>query len=146
MSLITDKVFYSALKSSEELVQAVDGRIHNVSIQLPDDEYLNESVPYIIIAYDGMQNMGFCKDNSYEGCTDDVKITIEVAARSREELGKLTTMIRNVIIAFFESDDHPNEVEELIPNSYTLSASPVNFDSLKPCFFQSLVYQCDTNP
>ena len=64
MSLITDKVFFSALKSSEELVQAVDGRIHNVSIQLPDDEYLNESVPYIIIAYDGMQNMGFCKDNS----------------------------------------------------------------------------------
>ena len=53
MSLITDKVFYNALKSSSELLEAVGNRIENTSIPVPDEELPNEPVPYIIITHQG---------------------------------------------------------------------------------------------
>ena len=89
MSLITDKVFYQALLSNQSLVDQVGGRIESTSIPVPDEELLNEPVPFIIITYDGMQNDGFTKDNSYEGDTDHVQISIEVTAENREQLGDL---------------------------------------------------------
>ena len=146
MSLVTDKIFYSALKANSTLVQTVEGRIYNTAIPLPDDECLNEPVPYIIISFDGLGNTGYSKDNSYEGCTDEVKISIEVVANDREQLGELTTTIRQTVIDFFESDDHTQAELELIPNSYTFAASQVNYDADKPCYFQTLTYNCDTNP
>lgn len=146
MSLVTDKIFYSALKANSTLVQTVEGRIYNTAIPLPDDECLNEPVPYIIISFDGLGNTGYTKDNSYEGCTDEVKISIEVVANDREQLGELTKTIRQTVIDFFESDDHTQAELELIPNSYTFTASQVSYDADKPCYFQTLTYNCDTNP
>ena len=82
MSLITDKVFYNALLSSSELTALVGDRIYNTSIAVPDEDLLNEPVPYIIITFDGMQNEGLTKDNSFEGDTDKVQISIEITAIS----------------------------------------------------------------
>ena len=145
MSLITDKVFYSALKSNASLLQAVGERIYNTSIPVPDDEIPNEPVPYIIISFDGMENTGFTKDNNYEGDTDNVKISVEVTAPDRETLGELTTTIRSTILDYFEDDTHDAETLQLIPRDYSFSASPIRYDSEKPCYYQTLTYQCDTN-
>lgn len=141
MSLITDKVFYNALLSNNELVDMVSGRIENTSIPVPDDELLNEPVPYIIITYDGMQNDGFTKDNSYEGDTDYVQVSIEVAAEDRETLGNIMETIRNTVVRYFEDGG-----DVLTPNSYTLTAGQVSYDPDKPCYSQTLQYNCDTNP
>ena len=75
-----------------------------------------------------------------------MKISIEVVANDREQLGELTKTIRQTVIDFFESDDHTQAELELIPNSYTFAASQVNYDADKPCYFQTLTYNCDTNP
>ena len=147
MSLITDKVFYNALRSNSELMKQVGGRIESTSIPVPDDELLNEPVPYIIITFDGLQNEGFNKDNDYEGDTDKVTVSIMVAAESRDALGQLMQDIRKTIIEYFEdSDGHAWDDYDYVPNNYTFSASPVQYDFSKPCYYQTLTYQCDTNP
>jgi hypothetical protein len=57
-------------------------------------------------------------------------------------------MVRQTIAAYFAEhvQDVQDEDYELIPNAYTTSAQGVQYDSLKPCFWQRLSYQCDTNP
>ena len=147
MSLITDKVFFNALKSNAQLVQDVGGRIYSTAIPTPDEELLNEPVPYVIITFDGMQNEGFTKDNSYEGNNDKVNIGILVAAEDRESLGALMEDIRKTVIEYFEDTvGHTKDDYDLVPDEYSLTASSIQYDSLKPCFWQSLNYQCDTNP
>ena len=147
MSLITDKVFYNALRSSSDVMSMVDGRIESTSIPVPDEQLDNEPLPYIIITFDGLQNEGFTKDNSFEGENDKVTVSIEVAAQTRDELGDIMQKIRETVIAYFEdSEDHAWDDYDYIPNNYVFSASPIGYDSEKPCYFQTLTYQCDTNP
>ena len=147
MSLITDKVFYNALLSSSELTELVDDRIYNTSIAVPDEDLLNEPVPYIIITFDGMQNEGLTKDNSFEGDTDKVQIGIEITADNRETLGSLAQAVRDAVIAYFEdTEGHTTEDYDLVPDDYVLQSGPVQYDPIKPCFYQTLTYNCDTTP
>ena len=158
MSLLTDKVFYNALKSNTELMAMVGyvapegqtpgkpARIYNTSIDVPDEELLNEPVPYIIITFDGMQNEGFTKDNDWEGDTDKVQVSIEVTAEDRETLGAIVTAIRQVVIAYFTNIEPTAADFDLVPDDYTLSAGQIQYDSIKPCYWQTLTYNCDTKP
>ena len=147
MSLITDKVFYNALRSNAALMTQVGGRIESTSIPVPDEDFLNEPVPYVIITFDGLQNEGFTKDNDFEGILDRVQVSIEVAAESRDELGSIMQTIRQTIIEYFEDDEgHAWDDYEYIPSNYTFTASAVGYDSMKPCYHQTLTYNCDTTP
>jgi hypothetical protein len=147
MSLITDKVFYNALRSSSDVMALVGGRIESTSIPVPDEQFENVPVPYIIITFDGLQNEGYTKDNSFEGVNDKVTVSIEVAAQTRDELGDIMQKIRETVIVYFEdTEDHAWDDYDYIPNDYTFSASAIGYDSEKPCYFQTLTYVCDTNP
>ena len=147
MSLITDKVFYNALRSNASLMTTVGGRIESTSIPVPDEDFLNEPPPYIIITFDGLQNEGYTKDNSFEGDTDKVTIGIEVAAESRDVLGQIMQTIRETVIAYFEDDEgHAWDDYEYIPDDYTFAAGAVGYDPMKPCYYQTLTYQCNTKP
>lgn len=147
MSLITDKVFYNALRSSSDVMALVGGCIESTSIPVPDEQFENVPVPYIIITFDGLQNEGYTKDNSFEGVNDKVTVSIEVAAQTRDELGDIMQKIRETVIAYFEdTEDHAWDDYDYIPNDYTFSASAIGYDSEKPCYFQTLTYVCDTNP
>ena len=147
MSLITDKVFYNALRSNATLMTQVGGRIESTSIPVPDDDFLNEPVPYIIITFDGLQNEGYTKDNNFEGDTDKVQVGIEVAAESRDELGLIMQTIRQTVIEYFEDENsHAWDDYDYIPLNYTLTASAIGYDSMKPCYYQTLTYNCNTTP
>lgn len=147
MSLITDKVFYNALRSNAELMATVGGRIESTSIPVPDEQLDNTPVPYIIITFDGLQNEGHTKDNSFEGETDKVQVGIEVAADSRDDLGEIMKTIRDTIIEYFEdTEGHAWDDYAYIPQNYTLTASAIGYDGDKPCYYQTLTYNCDTNP
>ena len=147
MSLITDKVFYNALRSNAALMEQVGGRIESTSIPVPDEEFENVPVPYIIITFDGLQNDGFTKDNNFEGDTDHVQVGIEVAADTRDELGDIMQAIRETVVAYFEdTEGHAWDDYKYIPSNYTFTASQVGYDSMKPCYYQTLNYNCDTNP
>ena len=147
MSLITDKVFYNALRSNADLMEQVGGRIESTSIPVPDEEFEATPVPYIIITFDGLQNEGYTKDNSFEGETDKVQVGIEVAANTRDDLGEIMQAIRETIIEYFEdTDGHAWDDYQYIPTNYTLTASAIGYNGDKPCYYQTLIYNCDTNP
>ena len=147
MSLITDKVFYNALRSNAALMAAVGGRIESTSIPVPDEEFENTPLPYVIITFDGLQNEGYSKDNSYEGFVDKVQVSIEVAADNRDDLGDIMQTIRETVVAYFEdTEGHAWDDYDYVPTNYTFTASPVAYDSMKPCYYQTLTYNCDTNP
>lgn len=147
MSLVTDKVFYNALRSNDDLMATVSGRIESTSIPVPDDEFENTPLPYIIITFDGLQNEGYTKDNNFEGHQDRVQVSIEVAANTRDDLGDIMQTIRQTIIDYFEDDEHHEADDyDLVPENYVFTAGPIAYDWMKSCYFQTLSYNCDTTP
>ena len=145
MSLITDAIFVQALRSNSALMQQLaDGDVYNTTIALPDEELDNAELPYIIVSFDGFTNEGSTKDNAFEGDTDRVTVSIEVAAETRPQLGQIMQDVRSTILDFFD-ENFGEEGYELIPDDYQLRGSAVNYDSLKPCYYQVLTYDCDTN-
>ena len=178
MSLHTDIAFKAAIMSDADLLAIVTPsptpaqphpkpRIYNSAIPVPDENLDNVPVPYIIVMYNGMTNDAGTKDD-YEGDTDTVQIGIEVAAKTREQLGVIMRRIRKIIHEDFmfvwgyadlrDTNDvqledtngfrlrvmrEYDEIVNRIPYSYTVSAQAVQYDPWKPCFWQVLNYQCD---
>lgn len=145
MSLQTDIIFVRALRENQELMaQLPAGDVYNTAIALPEPEAENAPLPYIIVSFDGMTNDQTTKD-SFEGDTDTVTIGIEVAASTRKELFDLTQAVRTTVLGFFEQLPEDDEDFAEAPLDYQLSATAVNYDDLKPCYWQRLSYQCDVN-
>jgi len=149
MSLITDAIFVKALRSNAALIaQLPAGDVYNTAIALPDEDADNAPLPYVIVSFDGLNNQDTTKDNDYDGLTDTVTVGIEIAAETRPKLGELARSVRKTLREYFREhqDDDSDEDYQLIPDDMTLSAQPVQYDSLKPCYWQQLTYQCDTKP
>lgn len=143
MSLATDKFFYKALKESADIIEVTEGRIYNTI----DDELDPDSsaLPSILILNEGTQNQTESKDDGMESETDIDSIMIGISARSRKELADIATLVRKVIkekANNFDDDD----AEELgfYLNDYTFTSSAVTWDQMKPCYWQELNYQCET--
>ena len=146
MSLQTDIIFVKALRADEELMaKLAAGDVYNTAIALPDEDLDNAPLPYVIVSFDGLTNDVETKDDPYEGDSDAVTISIEVAARTRTELGQLTEAVRHQVHDFFVNDDQTDDDSDLVPLDYQFSAQAVNYDQMKPCYWQVLSYQCDTN-
>jgi hypothetical protein len=94
-------------------------------------------VPYVIVTFDGLTNDQGTKDDRYESEYDTVNIGVEVAARNIDELHSLTQMVRDTILRYIRAN-------ETAIMDYNFAAQPIQFDSLKPCYWQTLTYQCDT--
>ena len=148
MSLITDAIFVKALRSNAALIASLPaGDVYNTAIALPDEDADNAPLPYVIVSFDGLNNQDATKDDDFEADSDQVQIGIEIAAETRPQLGELARSVRKTLREYFREhqDDDSDEDYQLIPEDMTLSAQPVQYDSLKPCYWQRLTYQCDTN-
>jgi hypothetical protein len=146
MSLQTDIIFVKALRDDEELMaKLAAGDVYNTAIALPDEDLDNAPLPYVIVSFDGLTNDIDTKDDPYESDSDAVNISIEIAARTRPELCQLAEAVRHQVHQYFLDADPTDEDADLIPHDYQFSAQAVNYDSLKPCYWQVLTYQCDTN-
>ena len=141
-----DVVFVNALRADSVLMAKLPaGDVYNTASALPGEELDNAPLPYIIVSFDGLTNDVETKDDPYEGASDSVTISIEIAAKTRPELGQLADAVRRQVHQYFVDADPTDEDADLIPHDYQFSAQAVNYDSLKPCYWQVLTYQCDTN-
>ena len=148
MSLAIDSIFTTALQSNSDLMATLGyvaptltdkgkpARLYGTAIHLPDEDADNVPVPYVIVTFDGLNNDAGTKDDRYESEYDRVNIGIEVVGKTLEDLHGLTQMVRDTVLAYFRAN-HPN-VED-----YTFSADAIQYDSLKPCYWQTLRYQCE---
>ena len=137
MSLATDSIFVSAISSNSELMQGIGGRLYSTAIPLPDEDIDNVPVPFVIVTFDGLTNDQSSKDDPYESDNDSVNISVELVAATREKLADLAEDIRSTIYNYMMAQDG-FEIED-----YQFSADAVQFDALKPCYWQTLHYQCD---
>jgi hypothetical protein len=146
MSLQTDIIFVKALRANADLMaQLAAGDVYNTAIALPDEDLDNAPLPYVIVTFDGLTNDIDTKDDPFESDSDSVNISIEIAAKTHNELGQLAEAIRRQVHQYFINADPTDEDYELIPHDYQFSAQAVNYDQMKPCYWQVLTYQCDTN-
>ena len=145
MSLQTDIIFVKALRANTDLMaQLAAGDVYNTSIALPDEDLDNAPLTYVIVSFDGLTNDVETKDDPYEGDSDRVTISIEIAAKTRPELGQLAEDVRRQVHQYFVDADPTDEDADMIPLDYQFSAQQVNYDQMKPCYWQVLTYQCDT--
>lgn len=140
MALTTDRFFYDALRANSGIMLNTDGRIFNPARPEIDEE--EDAIPYIIIQHTGLQQNSGSKDAEEE---DTDTITITAVAETREGLGNLAQLIRDVMREAFDafSDDDETQYGFGIED-YGFSAGPVQYDSVKPCHFQDLVWSCET--
>ena len=136
MSLATDSIFIAAIQSNHALVDRIGGRLYGTAIPLPDEDADNVPVPYIIVTFDGLNNDTDTKDCSYESDYDRVNIGVEVTGETIDDLHDLTQTVRDTILSYFREN-------ETAVSDYTFSADAVQYDSLKPCYWQTLRYQCE---
>lgn len=136
MSLATDSIFVDALKSNAALVESVGGRIYGTAIPLPDEDADNAPVPYLIVTFDGLNNDVDSKDDEMESDTDKVNISIEVVGETLAKLHELTQAVRDTVRDYLATND--TDITE-----YQFGAQAIQYDSMKPCYWQVLTYQCD---
>ena len=140
MSLQTDLIFLRALNESKAISKAVNGRIYGTAIPLPDADADRVPVPYVIVTFDGMET----KDEGFEGEEDTVKVGVLYAARTNDSIHALGEAIRIAIRDFFEGIAPDSDVYGLVPESYVLKGERIEYDPLKPCYYQKLNYECVT--
>ena len=146
MSLATDSIFITALQSNTDLMEALgydpetgeNARLYGTAIPLPDEDLDNVPVPYVIVTFDGLTNDQGTKDDRYESEYDRVNIGIEVVGKTLEDLHGLTQMVRDTILSYLCEND-------TAIMDYSFAAQQIQYDSLKPCYWQVLTYQCDVN-
>lgn len=147
MSLQTDAIFIRAISASSDIMETIGDRLYGTAIPMPEEDADNVPVPYIIVTFDGMANVTATKDSSMmEGDEDNVTIGVEIVAETLEDLHTLVADVRTQIREFV-SDPEANEDNDIedFPTDYTLTASAIQYDSTKPCYWQDLTYQCVTD-
>lgn len=144
MSLQTDKFFFRALKANADIMREVEGRIFNPARSTTDEN--EDRIPYIIVKMDGLTNDQGTKDD-VEGDTDTVQIGIMVVADNRDALAPLTEAVRQQCITYLHQteEDPISPLKTIAPMDWTFSAEGVQYDPDKPCVYQILNYQCNTN-
>ena len=148
MSLATDSIFTTALQSNSDLMAKLGyvaptltdkgkpARLYGTAIPLPDEDLDNVPVPYVIVTFNGLNNQNETKDDVYESNDDTVNIGVEVTGETIDDLHDLTQAVRDTILSYFR--EHETAV-----NDYTFSADAIQYDSLKPCYWQTIRYQCE---
>ena len=148
MSLATDSIFVTALQSNSDLMATLGyvaptltdkgkpARLYGTAIPLPDEDLDNVPVPYVIVTFDGLNNDAGTKDDRYESEYDRVNIGIDVVGKTLEDLHELTQAVRDTVLGYFRAN-HTNVID------YTFTADAIQYDSLKPCYWQTLRYQCE---
>lgn len=136
MSLAIDSIFIAAIKANNALMQSIGGRVYSTAIPLPDEAADNVPVPYVIVTFDGLTNDAATKDDPYESDNDVVNIGIEITANNRAALAALVSAVRSTIHTYMI--EQTTDIED-----YQFSAEGVQYDQYKPCYWQTLRYQCD---
>ena len=141
MSLQTDILFVAAIKSDASIMDMLPASdVYNTFIPVPDEDLDNVPLPYVIVAECDVDNNETTKDD-YEGDTDNVLVEITVVARTRAELGMLTSKIRKAVYRYFSSPTESDEIHGLI--QYHVGAKQVNGEPYKPSVWRILTYQCE---
>ena len=132
-----DEIFYAALMANETIVGDTGGRIFSTCVEVPPTEADNTPLPYIIIIDEGLQNDQTTKDDVWESVEDRVQASVMINAVSPKEVKRLTRVSRKAIA------DYIATMSGNRPYLQSLTTDGTAWDWTKPCYYKTLVYQCD---
>jgi ABC-type nitrate/sulfonate/bicarbonate transport system substrate-binding protein len=135
-----DEIIYDAITADETLMALTGGRVVSTCFEVPPTEDDNTPVPNIIISDDGFQAEIFTKDDIWDSDTDRVQATVDIAARSPEEVKQLVKAVRKAVNDYIHA---MYDSGQDIPTLQSLTSDGVQWDWMKPCYYQKLYYTCD---
>ena len=131
-----DEIFYAALTSDEGIMTATGGRITSTCFEVSPEKDDNTQLPYIIITDDPFTNEQGTKDTIWESDRDSVQAGVEISAISPKEVKRLRRMVRKAITNYIDT------MEGDIPELQSLTNEGIQWDWMKPCYWDKLHYQC----
>lgn len=131
-----DEIIYNAITADTVLATDTGGRIKSTCIEVPPTDEDNTPLPFIVIAESPSQNDTGTKDNVWESGVDIVNVAVEVDAVSPNEVQRLRRRIRRAVESYMESMASP-------PYLRGLGWDGVQWDWTRPCYFDTLRYQCE---
>lgn len=134
-----DEIIYDALKADDAIMELVGERIVSTCFEVSPTEADNTPLPNIIVTYDGMQNQISTKDELWEADEDLVMVSVDVAATSPDEVKTLVRKCRKAIKSYIGTMDTSGYE---IPELESLTSNGLDWDWLRPCYYQRLTYQC----
>jgi hypothetical protein len=135
-----DELFFNALMADADLVLAVSGRIESTCFEVSPDGEDNTQLPCIIVTDDGLTNQPTDKDVEWESCQDRVQASVEVSAKDPKDVKTLIRMVRKAIANYISS---LYDKGEDIPTLQSIQTNGVAWDWMKPCYHETITYQCD---
>ncbi len=135
-----DEILYNALCADADLMVAVGGRVESTCFEVSPDEQDNTPLPCIIVTDDGLTNNSGSKDDEWESDEDHVQASIEVDAESPKAVKQLLRMVRRAVANHIRTLADSGED---IPHLQSVQTSGVAWDWLKPCYHETISYQCD---
>ena len=135
-----DELFFNALMADADLVLAVSGRIESTCFEVSPDGEDNTQLPCIIVTDDGLTNQPTDKDVEWESSQDRVQASVEVSAKDPKDVKTLIRMVRKAIANYISS---LYDKGEDIPTLQSIQTNGVAWDWMKPCYHETITYQCD---
>jgi len=136
-----DKIFFDAITADAELMQAVGGRVKSTCFEVSPDEKDNTPLPYILILDEGKQPAQTTKDDGWMPIQWRVGAGVEVGAKSPNEVDALIMKAMKAVAAYIGTLTE----DILYLNEGFPQTQGVNWDWMKPCYFDVAHYQCDVN-
>lgn len=140
MSLKIAKAFTQALRQDEDLLTtlgATEGRGARIfAVARPDEDEKEDKVPYIIVMPNGVQSEG-TKDD-YEQ-VDRATVDLLICDESFDQLVNLASRTRHIV------NQHLSSTEDYIIDDMSFTASAVQYDMARPCYYMTLTYIVSIN-
>lgn len=140
MDMELDEILYNALMADADLVAATGGRITSTCFEVSPDEQDNTPLPCIIITDDGLTSTPGTKDTEWESDEDRIQASVEIDGHDPKEVKRLLRMARRAIATHIRSLE---DIGEDVPMLQSVQTSGVGWDWLKPCYHETISYQCD---
>ena len=132
-----DELIYQAITADTDLMEAVGNRVRSTCFEVSPDEQDNTPLPSIIVTDDGLQASVETKENEWLPYEDHVTAGVEISARSPREVRQLAGMVRRAVADYMTALS-----DEERPVLDAFSTDGTAWDWLKPCYFDTLRYQC----
>ena len=134
-----DKIFFDAITADADLMQTVGNRVKSTCFEVSPDEQDNTPLPYIVIRDLGKQPAQTTKDDEWMPSLWNVGAGIEVGATSPNEVDAIVMKAMKAIANYMQT------LEGDVPylNEGFPRTQGVNWDWMKPCYWDLAQYQCD---
>ena len=133
-----DEILYNAVKADAALMEAVGGRVVSTCFEVSPDDKDNTPLPCIIINDDGRQAQPETKDSTWLLTDWKVQADIEVDADSPKEVDRLIEMANRAVAAYVATLPYADT-----PQLDSIQTQGKNWDWMKPCYYDTLHYQCE---